>query len=116
MTLRRFRSEDGEELLDLPRAPLPGPDTPAPPRFLPVWDATLLVHARRTGILPEEHRAKVFSTRTPQSVNTFLVDGTVAGTWRYEKGRIKLQPFGRLDAAFRRELADEAERLAALHV
>jgi hypothetical protein len=116
MPLRRFRSEDGEELLDIRRAPLPGPDTPAPPRFLPVWDATLLVHARRTGILPEEHRAKVFSTRTPQSVNTFLVDGTVAGTWRYEKGRIKLQPFGRLDAASRRELADEAERLAALHV
>jgi hypothetical protein len=115
MRLRRFQSEDGEELLDLPRAPLPDPDTPAPVRFLPVWDATLLVHARRTGILPEEHRGKVFSTRTPQSVNTFLVDGVVAGTWGYEKGRVKLDPFDRLDAATRRELGQEAERLAALH-
>ena len=43
LRLRRFRAEDGEELLDLPRAPLPDPETPAPARFLPVWDATLLV-------------------------------------------------------------------------
>src|SRR4029078_2309041 len=52
--LRHFRAEAGAALLDLPRAPLPEADTPAPPRFLPVWDATLLVHARRTGILPEK--------------------------------------------------------------
>jgi hypothetical protein len=84
-------------------------------RFLPVWDATLLVHARRTGILPEEHRSKVFNTRTPQSVNTFLVDGVVAGTWKHEKGRVLPEPFGRLDASARRELRDEGERLAALH-
>jgi len=50
--LRRFRDENGKELLDLPRAPLPPPDTPAPPRFLAAWDATLLVHARRTQIVP----------------------------------------------------------------
>jgi hypothetical protein len=115
LRLRRFRSEDGEELLDLPRAPLPDPETPAPVRFLPVWDATLLVHARRTGILPEEHRPKVFNTRTPQSVQTFLVDGAVAGTWRHEKGRVRLEPFGRLPRSTRRDLQGEAERLAALH-
>jgi Winged helix DNA-binding domain len=113
--LRRFRAEDGAELVDLPRAPLPDPETPAPVRFLPVWDATLLVHARRTGILPEQHRAAVFNVKTPQSVNTFLVDGAVAGTWRYEDGRIRLEPFGRLDRSTRRELNDEAERLAAFH-
>jgi hypothetical protein len=113
--LRRFRSEDGKELLDLPRAPLPDPDTPAPARFLPTWDATLLVHARRTGILPEAHRSKVFSVKTPQSVPTFLVDGQVAGTWRYEKDRIRLDPFGRLAASARKELGREAERLAELH-
>jgi DNA glycosylase AlkZ-like len=115
LRLRRFRGEDGEDLFDLPRAPLPDPETPAPPRFLPVWDATLLVHARRTGILPEEFRARVFNPKTPHSVNTFLVDGAVAGTWRYERGRVPLEPFGRLDRAARRQLDDEAERLAALH-
>ena len=78
----------------MPRAPLPDPDTPAPARFLPVWDATLLVHARRTGILPEQYRSRVFNVKTPQSTATFLVDGAVAGTWRYEKDRIKLSPFG----------------------
>jgi hypothetical protein len=113
--LRRFNAGDGTELLDLPRAPLPDAETPAPVRFLPTWDASLLVHARRTGILPEEHRHKVFNARTPQSVPTFLVDGRVAGTWRYEEGKIELQPFGRLDRGVRRELKDEAARLAELH-
>lgn len=115
LSLRRFRNEGGRELLDLPRAPLPDPDTPAPVRFLPTWDATLLVHARRAGILPEEHRPKVFSTKTPHSVGTFLVDGAVAGTWRYEGGTVRTAPFDRLDAATRRELVEEAERLAAFH-
>ncbi len=112
LELRRFQDEQGKELLDLPRAPLPAPETPAPVRFLPVWDATLLVHARRTQILPERYRARVFNTKTPHSVNTFLVDGQVAGTWRYEKKRIKLAPFGRLQQAVRKELDEEAERLA----
>ena len=115
MKLRTFSAEDGAELLDLPRAPLPDPETPAPVRFLPTWDATLLVHARRTGILPEEHRPKVFNTTTPQSVPTFLVDGRVAGTWRYEKGRVETKPFRKLDAAAKRELREEAERLTGLH-
>jgi hypothetical protein len=115
MTFRRFRAEDGAELLDLPRAPLPDADTPAPVRFLPVWDATLLVHARRTQILREEDRPRIFSSKRPQSYNTFLVDGVVAGTWRHEDDRIELEPFRRLPRAVTRELRDEAERLAAFH-
>jgi hypothetical protein len=113
MELRRFRADDGRELVDLPRAPLPDPDTPAPVRFLPTWDATLLVHARRTRILPERHRPRVFNTKTPQSVSTFLVDGAVAGTWELEKGRVKVHAFSRLDQATRRALDEEAARLAA---
>jgi hypothetical protein len=115
LELRRFLNEEGKELLDLPRAPLPDPDTPAPVRFLPVWDATLLVHARRTGILQEKYRPRVFNTKTPHSVNTFLVDGQVAGTWRYERGRVKLEHFGRLTKDAGTELNEEAERLAAFH-
>ena len=93
----------------------PIPTRPAPPRFLPTWDATLLVHARRAGILPEELRPRVFSIQTPQSVPTFLVDGAVAGAWRFEDGAIRLEPWRRLDRADERALADEAERLAAFH-
>ena len=115
ITLRRFHDEAGKELLDLPRAALPDPDTPAPPRFLPVWDATLLVHARRTGILPEEYRPRIFNTKSPNSFNTFLVDGRVAGTWRYDSGKVKLEPFDSIPRAARRELEDEAKRLAAFH-
>ena len=115
LQLRRFRDEGGAELIDLPRAPLPDPETPAPVRFLPVWDATLLAHARRTQILPEQYRTRVFNTRTPHSVNTFLVDGRVTGTWRYERGRVVVEPFERLARDVKREVDDEAERLAAFH-
>ena len=113
LELRSFRDEQGGLLLDLPRAPLPRPDTPAPARFLPTWDATLLVNCRRTQILPEEHRPKIFHVKNPQSEMTFLVDGAVAGTWKLERGRVRLHPFGRLRREDRDELETEGERLAA---
>jgi hypothetical protein len=115
LKLRRFRDEQGRELVDLPRAPLPHPDTPAPIRFLPTWDATLLVHGRGAGILPEEYRPRIFHVRTPHSFSTFLVDGAVAGTWRYEEGRVRLDPFKPLTRSTRAELEEEGERLAAFH-
>ena len=116
LELRTYRDEGGRTLVDLPDAPLPDPDTPAPARFLPVWDATLLVHARRTLILPEEFRPRVFNTKTPHSVNTFLLDGQVAGTWRYDKGAMSLEPFRKLTRAERAAIDDEAHRLEAFHL
>ena len=113
--LDRLELERHDDLLDLSGSPRPDSDTPAPPRFIGTWDASLLVHARRTGFLPEEHRTKIFHTKAPQSFPTFTVDGAVAGTWRYEDGRIDLSPFGGLAAADRRALEAEAEGLAALH-
>jgi winged helix DNA-binding protein len=115
MSLRRFRDEKGKVLVDLPRGRLPEAATPAPVRFLPTWDATLLVHARRTQILPERYRPLVFNTKTPHSVPTFLVDGAVAGTWRFEHGRVETKPFESLPARVRKEVDDEAKRLAAFH-
>jgi hypothetical protein len=115
LELRRFRSEDGQELLDVPDGLLPDASTPAPPRFLPTWDATLLVHARRTGLLPEPYRPRIFTAKAPQSFATFLVDGRVAGTWRYEDGGVRLEPFERLASADRRAVEDEAGRLGAFH-
>jgi Winged helix DNA-binding domain len=112
---RRFRDREGRELFDLPGAPLPGAGTPAPPRFLSTWDANLLVHARRTQLLPERYRGRIFHTRAPHSFPTFLVDGSVAGTWRHRAGRVELEPFEPLAPAIRRQLEDEAERLAAFH-
>ena len=110
----RFLDEDGKELLDVPGAPLPDPDTPAPPRLLPTWDSTLLVHARRTGLLPERFRPLVFHTRNPQSNPTFLVDGEVAGTWRLDdEGGFSAEPFERVPAQVMREVRAEGGRLAA---
>ena len=113
LRLRRFATEGGDELVDLPRAPLPDPDTPAPVRLLGTWDALLLAHARRADVLPERHRDRVFHVRMPQSAPTFLVDGAVAGTWRYEDGRVSLDPFERLDRATQRALDEEGQRMAA---
>lgn len=115
MTTRTFRDEQGRQLVDLPRLPLPAADAPAPVRFLPTWDATLLVHARRTQVLPEEHRGKVFSTKRPHSIGTFLVDGRVAGSWRPDGGRIVTEAFQPLDPADRRAVAAEAQRVEAFH-
>jgi DNA glycosylase AlkZ-like len=115
MELVRHRAADGEELLDVLDAPLPDPDTPAPVRFLPVWDSTLLVHARRTAILPEDLRPRVFHVKNPHGTPTFLVDGAVAGAWRYDSGRVTLDPWVKLDRGTLRALEDEAERLAAFH-
>lgn len=115
LKLRRFAAEDGDELVDLPRAPLPDAQTAAPVRLLGTWDAILLAHARRANVLPERFRERVFHVRMPQSVTTFLVDGAVAGTWRYEDGRVTFDPFERLDRATLRALDEEGERMAALH-
>jgi hypothetical protein len=115
LRLRRFRDESGRELLDLPRAPLPDPATPAPVRFLPHWDACLLVHARRTQVLPEDHRTRVFHTRNPFSTGTVLVDGRGVAGWQYREGRIQLDHWERLRPPLRREVEEEAERLRAFH-
>jgi hypothetical protein len=115
LELRRFRDEAGRELLDLPDGPLPDADTPAPPRFIGTWDANLLVHARRTGFLPEAFRPRIFSSRTPHSFPTFLVDGAVAGTWRYDRGRVQLEPFEPLAGSVRDDVEEEAAHLAAWH-
>ncbi|MGH8958117.1 MAG: winged helix DNA-binding domain-containing protein [Acidimicrobiia bacterium] len=115
LELRTFQDESGTALLDIPDGLLPDPVTPAPPRFVPVWDASLLVHARRTQILPERYRPTIFNTKTPHSHNTFLIDGQVAGTWKFEKSDISINPFEELSRKSARELDDERERLLEFH-
>jgi hypothetical protein len=110
---RRFVDERGGELLDVPGAPLPEPETPAPVRFLGTFEPSLMVHARRTQILPDAYRPAIFNTKMPQSIGTFLVDGHVAGTWKLEGGGVRPSPFEVLDRASAREVREEAERLTA---
>jgi hypothetical protein len=111
--LRRYRDENGRELLDVPRAPLPPADTPAPVRFLPKWDNTLLAHADRRRVLPEELRKTVIG-KNGDVTQTFLVDGIVAGSWKADKkGKIALTPFAPLPRPARREVDEEAARLEA---
>ena len=110
--LRRFRDEQGRELLDVARAPLPDPAVPAPVRFLPKWDNALLAFADRTRVLPEQYRKTVIR-QNGDVAQTFLIDGFVAGTWRAENGRVVAEPFAALPRAVQREIDEEAKRLAA---
>jgi Winged helix DNA-binding domain len=110
-----YQSQDGTELVDLAGGPIVDGDTDAPPRFLPNWDASLLVHARRSGILPEEFRPRIFHVRAPQSFAVFLVDGAVAGTWKAVDGRLEYDEFRPLTATERERLHAEGERLADFH-
>ncbi len=111
--LRRFRDDNGRELLDLARAPLPPADTPAPPRFLPKWDNTLLAHRDRRRLLPDELRKTVIA-KNGDVTQTFLVDGIVAGSWKADAGgKVALTPFAPLPRVARREVEAEAARLEA---
>lgn len=73
------------------------------------------MHARRAQLLPERHRPRVFGSRNPRSAPTVLVDGLVAGTWRYTGDRVEVTPFESWPARIRREVGAEAERLAGFH-
>jgi hypothetical protein len=111
--LRRFRDERGRELLDVPRAPLPSADTPAPVRLLPKWDNLLLSHDDRTRVLPEEYR-KLMIAKNGDVAQAFLVDGVVAGDWKADRsGKIAVTPYAPLPRVARRAVDDEAARLEA---
>jgi hypothetical protein len=107
--LRSFRDEAGGELFDLPDAPRPDPETPAPPRFLPEFDNLLLSHADRSRVIAEDHRERVFTR------GSLLVDGFVAGTWRIDQrpaaATLLVEPFGRLPRAERAPVHREGARL-----
>lgn len=88
--------EHGKELFDLPEAPRPEGDMPAPVRFLPDFDNLMLGHADRTRVLPEEYRGAVV-TKNLRVRATYLVDGFVAGTWQIKrtgrKAKLLITPF-----------------------
>ncbi|MFF8277346.1 winged helix DNA-binding domain-containing protein [Streptomyces lateritius] len=111
--LLTFQDEHGTELFDLPDAPRPDEDTPAPPRFLPEFDNLLLSHADRGRVVPADARSRTWKGN--QAYCVFLLDGLLAGLWRLEETEqrttMTIQPFGRTSRAQRAELTQEAERM-----
>lgn len=112
--LRAYRDENGQELWDVPDAPRPDPDTPAPPRFLPDFDNVLLSHGDRSRIVSDEYRKRI-TTVNGMLPGTLLVDGFVRGIWKLqrEKGTTTLliEPFKRLSREDRAAVAEEGTRL-----
>jgi hypothetical protein len=115
--LARFEDEDGRPLHDLPEAPRPDPETPAPARLLAAFDSVLLAYGatRRARILPDAYRDAVYERANLRIRPSFLVDGLVAGTWTVEVRRreaiVSLRPLARLARPARAALVEEAERL-----
>ena len=109
-----FRDERGRELFDLPKAPRPDEDTPAPIRFLPEYDNLLLAHDDRSRVISDEHRKRIFMPNL-RILSTFLVDGFVAGAWSIERKKkvatIKVEPFAPLKKKIRDDVAKEADLL-----
>ena len=97
-------------LYDLPRAPLPDPETPAPARLVPRFDNLVLSHADRSRVLGDLPPSRIV-TKNGIVHATILVDGFVAGTWQLEKGRVVLEPFGKLGAG-RSERCEDGGRAA----
>jgi Winged helix DNA-binding domain len=112
--LRVFEDERGRELFDLPDAPRPDEDVPAPPRFLPEFDNLMLAHADRSRVLPDEYRGLVV-TKNLRVRATFLWDGVVRGTWTVEPKKaaatLRLTPFEALPRGAADELAEEGDAL-----
>lgn len=109
-----YRDEAGVELFDLPGAPLPDEDTPAPVRFLPEYDNTVLSQADRSRIIGDSHRSGVYLPAGRVRA-TFLVDGFVRGAWSIDrKGKaatLILEPFAAVDSADRFALEAEGEAM-----
>jgi hypothetical protein len=103
-------------LYDLPDAPRPGEDVPAPPRLLPEFDSLMLAHQDRTRVITDERR-KALATKNLRVLATFLVDGVVAGSWAVKTSRgtatLTLSAFAPLAKRDKDALAAEAEALLA---
>jgi hypothetical protein len=109
-----YRDEQGRELLDRPGEPLLDGAVPAPVRFLPEFDNLLLAHDKRTRVIADEYRSKVYLPGLRVRA-TFLVDGFVGGGWMVERKKgaatFVIEPFVSLTKQDRAALIDEAEGL-----
>ncbi|MFC0041668.1 winged helix DNA-binding domain-containing protein [Actinomadura rayongensis] len=115
--LRVFADERGRELFDVPDAPRPGPDVPAPARFLPEFDSLVLAHADRARVISDADRP-LLTSKNLRVRATFLWDGFAAGTWEAARKRkvatLVLRPFGPLPDGALDALTAEGEALLSL--
>jgi hypothetical protein len=112
LPVRSFRGEAGQTLYDLPGAPRPASDTPAPPRFLPEYDNLLLSHSDRTRVIPHQ-RPVPLPPGNGATGGTFLIDGRWQGSWQLRDQKLRIRPFAELRPADRDGLLAEAAGLCA---
>lgn len=107
-----FRDEAGRELFDLPDAPRPDPETPAPVCFIPEYDNLLLSHADRSRVVSEAGLKQVFGK------GAVLLDGFVSAAWKIARARrvatLQIEPLGKLTKKEMRAVEKEGLRLLEL--
>ncbi len=111
--LRTFRDESGVELFDLPGAPLPDPDTPAPVRFLPEYDNVFLSHADRSRIVDPDDRPRL-GFGDGRFFSPVLIGGFVRAVWRHEGVALLVKPASRLSRKDAAAVTAEGRRLLGL--
>ncbi|MER6099955.1 winged helix DNA-binding domain-containing protein [Streptomyces sp. NPDC001728] len=111
--LEQLEGPDGTVLYDVPGAPRPDEDAPAPPRLMAMWDSVLLAYADRARVIPSEYRRHVIRVNG-DTLPTLLVDGYVAGVWRPVEGGVEASAFHPLPDDVWAGLAEEAAALGGL--
>jgi len=132
-----FRAGSGRELFDLPDAPRPDPDTPAPPRFFPEYDNVFISHEDRSRMAPPEFRnrmstawlalesrnlpaGKTGPVSEPISFSMFSVNGFLSGTWKLDRQKdaatLLVQPIVEISDDDADDLAEEGSSMLAFLV
>ena len=112
-----FRDEHGVELFDLPDAPRPDPETPAPPRFIYDFDNLFLSHADRSRVVTDDYRRQTYPDNIQPSL--VLIDGFTSADWKLTRDRdratLTIRPFIPLTAADNAAITTEGARLLTFH-
>ncbi len=109
--LATFVDDEGRVLYDMPGALRPPAETPAPVRFLPLYDNVYLGYDNRRRLLAgtDRERLNLFADFKP----AVLIDGVIAAGWvvsrKKDAARLEIEPYRKLNRKQTREVEAEGD-------